>query len=168
MVTFDVLNNQLDLYRQVSEKEHIESWKADHILAMACYQVEDAVALGLSIHASICRRSSKDKVTVYDANVICELFRLWYSDSCKLLRVVESLQKNLFVVEGSDKFSAIVMQVGKQMAGIGKLSGQIGDILAGKMVPLKESLDGLRRTKSRGSCPDNQFVGFAGSPAGGT
>src|ERR1035438_3404067 len=95
------LNEQRGLYD--TQSKPVEAWKAAHVEAMQCREIEDAIHLGLMILANIRRHnerwakdieSSQIAFTWDDAEGFAKLFRWWRERSGLLLGALKICEVN--------------------------------------------------------------------------
>ncbi|MEN6451256.1 MAG: hypothetical protein ABFC96_12255 [Thermoguttaceae bacterium] len=154
-----ILNEQRICYDQLSERA--EGWKSDHHKAMACRDVEQAVAIGLAILKNIRRwhetsaREVEQGATDFSWDsfeAVCGAYRWWLERSTVLLDVIAACEAGNFNVDGADDFRNEVRDISLMSLNVGQDRQAIASLEADKGIPsgkaMDEVRDRLRRSRS--------------------
>lgn len=138
-MTASLLKRQLDLYVQTAD----EPWKRDHIEAMICCDVEEAIAFGLSILGRVqTQRNCQEAIEVTEGK--CRFVMRWYETSLKVLEAADELVAASHTVKGMDELQRRVQEVSATLPQMGRIMESIADIKDGNGLNLREAMDVLR------------------------
>jgi hypothetical protein len=135
-----ILEKQLAFY-----KEAAESWKADHLTAMVCYELQDAIAVGLSILSMIDRRRVNAKeCTVDEALYLQERYRWWHDRSLLLIRAIEHLESEGYHIDGAVDFRERFESLSCILDGMERIRVSLTELKEGKGMGLQEAIHALQ------------------------
>lgn len=111
---FRLVDDKVDFYRR-----HAESWKDAHDAAMACFEVEELLALGIAAFDSINRADEwlREQVVAgaeYDAGEdakIEALYQKWLAGSALLAAILSQLEQRFEEVRGAEEFRRCYREV---------------------------------------------------------
>lgn len=134
------INKQLTLYGESGD-----SWQQDHLEAMALYDLEDTIALGLAVLARIERRRTKTKdVTIDQALAFAEWYRAWHETSLQFVDAADRFSRHGYEVDGLPVFVSMVEAVGVSLCRIESATEALTRLKNGEGISLKAVMDGLR------------------------
>ena len=137
--TFEILNQQLGLYRQQAEE-----WKAGHIEAMRCRDIEDAIRYGLFLLETIQRQNARwaedveHKVVPFTwetARQFADAYQWWTAESRTLLAAVQAFEARGFGVDGAGNFREKNREVSLVPLDVEKVRRSISRSIAAKAFP---------------------------------
>lgn len=153
MPEYQFLNEQRGLYD--TQAKHVERWKAMHVEAMQCREIEDAIHLGLMILANTRRHyerwakdieSSQIAFTWDDAENFAKLFRWWRERSGLLLGTLKVCEVNGFTVDGSADFRAACRDVDLMSLDTDRVRASVESLNQGLGTSLTQAMNGLRNS----------------------
>ncbi len=145
-----VLQRQLEFYGELSAD--IESWQIAHREAMFCRDIEDAVAVGISLYRCLRRRSqfsareveAGDAVSQETAKEHAERYRWWLARSKILLSVIDACEAAGYAVQGAERFRIIHRDVSLMCLSVDDAFESIASLEVGKGIPARQAMDELR------------------------
>jgi hypothetical protein len=153
MPEYQFLNEQRGLYDAQSRRA--DTWKAAHVEAMQCREIEDAIHLGLMILANIRRHnerwakdieSSRISFTWEDAESFANLFRWWRERSELLLGAMKVCEASGFAVEGSADFRKACLDVDLMSLDMNRVRASVESLNEGPGTSLTQAMHGLRNS----------------------
>ena len=150
MSDFSILEDQLGLYKK--QCEELESWQADHLEAMRCQSLEDAISFGLSLLKNIQRHNTawaadiESGLTEFsweDAKQFAAWYGWWLDRSKLLLTAVTDYEKRGYNVEGANLFREQFTDISLLPLDIENTKKSIESLAAGRGIPLKQAVDEL-------------------------
>ena len=137
------LCKQLEFYADSTIGD--EQWKADHDLAMFCFEVEDKISFGLTTLDRIFARINRIKTqTVDDTLRANATLWNWYLATENLLVAANPCVEGGHTLDGLDNLRARYDSVSSMLAQMGDVVESLSEIKQGKFLPLKEAMNVLR------------------------
>ena len=150
MTDFSILESQLGLYKK--QCEELEAWQADHLEAMRCRSLEDAISFGLSLLKNIQRHnaawaadieSGLSEFSWEDAKQFAAWYGGWLEESKHLIRAMKEYEKRGYGVEGANLFREQFTDISLLPLDIDNTKKSIESLAAGRGIPLKKAIDEL-------------------------
>lgn len=139
------LTKQLNLYGESSE-----SWKQDHADAMAVYDLEDMIALGLSVLSRMNHRRARNfGVSIDDAIEAIGAYRSWYETSVRIADSISQVENCGYKAEKSEELREATEAVGAAICRSESTLEGLRRLKDGKGTSLKAVMDGLRNNSRR-------------------
>jgi hypothetical protein len=146
-----ILDEQRVCYDRLSDR--VESWKAAHVKAMACRDLEEGIRIGLVILTNIrCRHEtaiaeveqggspfSWDGLRDFD-----EAYRWWLDRSKLLLEAASACEAENYAVDGADDLRREVRDVSLMSLDAERDRQSVGSLEEGRGVPSRKAMDELR------------------------
>ncbi len=153
------MQDQLELYQRLSEG--VEAWKADHVTAIFCRDIEEAISIGLAILNNIRRRGSQWANDVErgetsfswdEARQLDDLYRWWLERSTRLLAAIDSCESKRYKVDGADDFRRANLDLSLMSLDTNRNRQSLESLQTGHGMPSKQAMDELRNSlRARGS-----------------
>ncbi len=147
-----LLQEQLGTYRKYAS----EPWRADHELAMLSYDMEDAVALGLTLlqrmqsRLAIAHPSGDGPPALIgspDRDEWLRLFDNWRDESARILAICERLGAAGYPVKDLDRLRAHFDEVRLLGSDLDRLAASLAAISRNDVQPLSEAAREFRRRR---------------------
>jgi hypothetical protein len=147
------LNEQRGLYD--AQSTQVEAWKAAHVEAMRCREIEDAIHLGLMILDNIRRHNERWAKDIEESQIaftwdeaasFASLFRWWRERSELLLGTLKILEANGFAVNGSADFRKACLDVDLMSLDTDRVRASIESFQQGPRTSLTQAMNGLRNS----------------------
>ena len=153
MPEYHFLGQQRGLYD--AQSNQIEAWKAAHVEAMRCREIEDAIQLGLMVLANIRRHNerwaqdieiSRVAFAWSDAESFAKLYRWWRERSELLLGAIDVCEASAIVVHGSADLRRACRDVDLMSLDTDRVRASVESLDRGLGIPLTQAMNGLRRS----------------------
>ena len=144
---FEFLERQLGLYR-----DQVEGWQPEHVEAMRCRDIEDAIRCGLFVLEMIQRQNQRwaediernlMPFTWETADQFAKTYQWWEAESTNLLKAIQAFESRGFGVDGAAMLREKVCEVSLLPLDIAQVRRSIESLERGKGVPLKQAMDEL-------------------------
>ena len=147
-----LLQEQLGTYRKYAS----EPWRADHELAMLSYDMEDAVALGLTLlermqnRLAVAHGSGVGPPALIgspDREQWQRLFGHWRDESARILAICERLKLAGYLVKDYERLQAHFDEVRLLGMDVDRLAASLAAISRDDVLPLSEAAREFRRRR---------------------
>lgn len=129
------------------------SWKTADEQAMLCWNVQDALSLGLTVLENIRRRHRlwMEKVDAgtftfnpEDARGLASQFQQWLKAGRAVIGLLEECEKGGYVVERAGEFREACREVALMSTDIDRVQASVASLDEGRGIPETQALDELR------------------------
>ncbi len=153
MAEYQFLNEQRGLYD--AQSNQVEAWKAAHVEAMQCREIEDAIHLGLMILDNIRRHNAQWAKDIESSQVafkwneaehFATLYRWWRERSESLLAGLKVFEINGFAVHGSVDFRKACLEVDMMSLDMERVRASVESLNKGRGTSLTQAMNGLRNS----------------------
>jgi DNA-binding MarR family transcriptional regulator len=92
-----------------------------------------------------------DLLSRNDAEQLASMYQAWLTQSGRVLSAIDRLEADGFLIEGADEFRRRCREVRLMNFDFDRIEASLAAALAGRVRPLREAADELRRRRDRSS-----------------